>query len=394
MKRIAFTLIGGKSWVGGYNYQVNLLSSLALYEKERIQACLFLGVDVDDDILNRFKQIAGLEIAQSAIFNTKNTKVRLLKALICGNDSDALKIFTEHKIDVVFEVANFYGWRFPIPAIAWIPDFQHLHLSYLFSKFAYCKRELGFYAQIFSRRYIMLSSEDARKSCEHFYPKSIGKTFVVKFAVSAQVIEVDAKPILALYKLPKHFFFLPNQFWKHKNHKCVIDALKIARDGGQNFVVAVSGMQLDTRDETYFPSLKKLIEENKLEQNFRLLGVIPYQHIQVLMSQCSALINPSKFEGWSTTVEEAKSLGVPMILSSLAVHKEQALDNAYYFDADSPMDLAKVLQKFRVVKDSKKSILQEKALQNALNRVASFAKDFVNLAYLASSSIAIKKIKN
>lgn len=153
-------------------------------------------------------------------------------------------------------------------------------------------------------------------------------------------------------------------------------------------------MQLDTRDETYFPSLKKLIEENKLEQNFRLLGVIPYQHIQVLMSQCSALINPSKFEGWSTTVEEAKSLGVPMILSSLAVHKEQALDNAYYFDADSPMDLAKVLQKFRVVKDSKKSILQEKALQNALNRVASFAKDFVNLAYLASSSIAIKKIKN
>ena len=113
MKRIAFTLIGGKSWVGGYNYQVNLLSSLALYEKERIQACLFLGADVDDDVLNRFKQIAGLEIAQSAIFNTKNTKVRLLKALICGNDSEALKIFTEHKIDVVFEVANFYGWRFP-----------------------------------------------------------------------------------------------------------------------------------------------------------------------------------------------------------------------------------------------------------------------------------------
>ncbi len=40
---------------------------------------------------------------------------------------------------------------------------------------------------------------------------------------------------------------------------------------------------------------------------------------------CStALINPSQFEGWSTTVEEAKSLGVKMLLSDLEVHKEQA----------------------------------------------------------------------
>ena len=394
LKRIAFTLIGGKLWVGGYNYQVNLLSVLAIHEKERIQAFLFLGNDADNDILNRFTQIIGLEVIQSDIFNAKNTKVRLLKALIWGNDSAALKIFSNHKIDVVFEAANFYGWRFPIPVIAWIPDFQHRYLSYLFSKYAYWKRELGFYAQILGGRYIMLSSEDARKDCEYFYKKSIGKTSVVKFATSAKVIQVDTKPILALYNLPEHFFFLPNQFWKHKNHKCVIDALKIARDKGHHLVVAVSGKQFDPRDSNHFPSLKKLIAENQLEQSFILLGVIPYQHIQVLMSQCLALINPSKFEGWSTTVEEAKSLGVPMILSSLAVHKEQASDNADYFDVDSPIELFNILLKFKIMKDLHKSILQENSLQNALNPVTKFAKEFVNLAYLTCSSFDLKKNKN
>jgi glycosyltransferase involved in cell wall biosynthesis len=42
------------------------------------------------------------------------------------------------------------------------------------------------------------------------------------------------------------------------------------------------------------------------------------------MRASTALINPSLFEGWSTTVEEAKSTGTPMILSDLGVHREQA----------------------------------------------------------------------
>ena len=48
----------------------------------------------------------------------------------------------------------------------------------------------------------------------------------------------------------------------------------------------------------------------------------------------SALINPSRSEGWSTTVEEAKSFGVPMILSDIDVHREQTGGTARYFGAE------------------------------------------------------------
>lgn len=33
-------------------------------------------------------------------------------------------------------------------------------------------------------------------------------------------------------------------------------------------------------------------------------------------------VNPSFYEGWSTTVEEAKSIGVPLLLSDIPVHRE------------------------------------------------------------------------
>jgi glycosyltransferase involved in cell wall biosynthesis len=58
-----------------------------------------------------------------------------------------------------------------------------------------------------------------------------------------------------------------------------------------------------------------------------------------------AVVNPSLFEGWSTTVEEARALGVPMVLSDLPVHKEQAEGIAHFFDRTSAASLANALIK-------------------------------------------------
>lgn len=383
MKNIAFTLIGGHAWVGGYNYQVNLLNALINYEKTRIQPWLFLGADVDKEILSRFKKIEGLKIVQSDTFNKKNKLVRLVKSIFFGRDSAALKLFAEHQIDVVFETACFYGWRFPIPAIAWIPDMQHRQLRHLFSFSSYWKREIGFRFQMFSGRNIMLSSEDARQDFELFYPNSAGKTHVVRFAIPAEASQLDSRQVANQYELPERFFFLPNQFWQHKNHTCVIQALSIAKKRGNEVIVATSGQQYDGRDEMYFPQLKNLVESLGLASNFRMLGVIPYQHVVALMLSSSALINPSKFEGWSTTVEEAKSLGVKMLLSDLKVHKEQAGEFANFFSPNSPEDLAELLINFKPLPDKERLALQLKARELSSCRVAEYAKTFTDLVEFA-----------
>jgi glycosyltransferase involved in cell wall biosynthesis len=384
LNNVAFTLIGGYAWFGGYNYQVNLIKALLNYQHTRVNTFLFLGEDTDKRIVDRFKEINGLHIIQSPIFDEKLKSSRLFKAIFFGKDSQALNIFSSYQIDVVFEVANFYGWRFPIPSIAWIPDLQHRQMKHLFSFFGYWKRELGFQFQLRSGRKMMFSSEDAKITFERFYPESLGKTHVARFVIPTQECQEDIVKIRGTYKVPHQFFFLPNQFWKHKNHECVIRALANAKEKGHEIVVVSTGQKSDIRDALYFPKIESLVKELGLVDNFIMLGVIPYQHIIGLMQSCDALINPSLFEGWSTTVEEAKALGVKMILSDISVHREQAVDSTDFFDPNDSNTLAQLLINFQFSSDNEKKARLEQAKINSNFKVAAFANTFANIVETCS----------
>src|SRR5262249_9754797 len=75
------------------------------------------------------------------------------------------------------------------------------------------------------------------------------------------------------------------------------------------------------------------------------LGEIPSRHVALLMRASVATVNPSLFEGWSTTVEEAKSLGVRTVVSDLAVHREQLGADAEFFDPHDVAAIAASLEK-------------------------------------------------
>lgn len=373
--------------MGGLNYQKNLLNALLENQSARITPVLFLGEDVELSALQVYNQISGLKIVRSSIFNRENKLSRLMKSLLLGIDYQAIDIFKEHNIDVVFESATFYGWRFPLKMLAWIPDLQHLRLKQYFGFFAFCKREIGFRMQLLGNRFILLSSEDAKKDFQLFYKVSPQKLFVARFAVPVQLHEFDADSVIARYDLPAHFFYLPNQFWRHKNHECVIRALASAKQSGQSLTVAVTGNTNDPRDPNYYPDLMKLAKTLDIEENFRVLGLIPYHDVQALMLSCVALINPSRFEGWSTTVEEAKALNIAMILSDINVHREQAGVNALFFNVDDPECLANILidcvnQHHLNVRDSQKDDVAGKSQKN----MAHFAECFTDIIYKVAES--------
>lgn len=375
--RVAFNLIDSARWTGGYNYLFNLFRAIQHYEAEHITPILFCGEDADENDVRPFLEAGSIEVVRSCIFNAHRKSSNIFRALLLGVDSDALQLFRQHKIDVAFENATFYGRRFPIPAVAWLPDFQHRHLRDQFGFRAYWRRELGFRAQVSSGRMIMLSSEDARKDCEHFYRRAIGHTAVVRFATSipADLIEASPEKAMREYQLPPPFFYLPNQFWKHKNHMVVIEALGLLKQQGFDAVVAVSGNPLDPRHPGFVGQLNSRIESLGLRDNFRILGLVPRGHVISLLRTCAALINPSFFEGWSSTVEEARVLGVPMLLSDIAVHREQMENAATYFHADDAEGLAAKLREIALASPPLTLAREPHAQSN--EKVRRFARDFV-----------------
>jgi glycosyltransferase involved in cell wall biosynthesis len=378
--RVAFTLISGANWLGtgGYNYLVNLSQVLSAYAQDRVQMVLFVGNDTVAANVEPFAAISGVQVVRVSAFNDVRRNRRLRQALLIGCDRAAARAFREHRIDVVFECAQFYGWRFPFPCVAWITDFQHRHLPELFSLRAYWKRDLGFRAQILSRRQVMLSSEDSRSDCEGFFPQSVGRTSVVRSAMLPPALsDLDGDRAIALsYQLPERYFYLPNQFWKHKNHRTVIEALRILQRKGYNTVVAASGRAEDYRHPEHFAGLEAWVSAYGLTHNFRFLGIVPRPHVFALMRACTALINPSLSEGWSTTVEEGKSLGVPMLLSDLRVHREQAGNCACYFRAEAAGHLASLMARHEDLPAPSRLDREKEAIAASQSRVRQFAVDF------------------
>ena len=85
-----------------------------------------------------------------------------------------------------------------------------------------------------------------------------------------------------------------------------------------------------------------------------------------LLYHSIALINPSKSEGWSNTVEQAKSMSKNIIISNIKVHKEQANKNTKMFEPDDYINLYKILNKeySKYLKKKKIKIIILKKIKN------------------------------
>jgi glycosyltransferase involved in cell wall biosynthesis len=342
--RIALPPIGGVQWLGGQNYLRNLAKALLEFVPHRVTPVLFVDPDYAPAMVAELEQ-AGVEIVRDPYFSPARQGRRIVRALITGRDAGALRRYRAQRIDCVFESANYHGWRFGMPTLAWFPDFQHRHLPHLFSRQARLRREAGFRAAIARSEHLLLSSRDAEADLRRYYSNYGATAHVVPFAVPVPppATAESVSRVRRQYDLPERWFHLPNQFWRHKNHAVVVEAVQIAAREMPDICVCCTGSAVDIRDPGYFEGLMTGIAARGLQAHFISLGIVPHADVHALMQGSIALINPSLFEGWSTVVEEAKASGTPMILSSINVHREQAGESARYFDPAAPEELAAIL---------------------------------------------------
>jgi glycosyltransferase involved in cell wall biosynthesis len=264
-----------------------------------------------------------------------------------------------------------------------MPDFQHRMMPEFFTRAGWLKRETGFQVQIRSGRYVMVSSDDSRAACEALYPSVRGKVRTVRFAVPPPrtFSPGEIAALKAHYGLPEKFFLMPNQYWAHKNHRTVIGALAILAKRGVRPVVFASGNQDDPRNPNHFRMLEGLVRREGLLDQFKMPGLVPVDDLHGLMAGCEAVVNPSLFEGWSTTVEEARSAGVPLILSDIAVHREQAAQEGVFFRRLDAADLADALEAHASVAPTERAARAVRASTDAHRRVKAFADDFIGLVH-------------
>ena len=71
--------------------------------------------------------------------------------------------------------------------------------------------------------------------------------------------------------------------------------------------------------------------------------MLRFDDLASLMRTAAVVIQPSRFEGWSSVVQDCKALGRPLLCSDIPVHREQAKDALGFFPCDSATLLAEIL---------------------------------------------------
>ncbi|GAB7081065.1 glycosyltransferase family 4 protein [Megalodesulfovibrio paquesii] len=362
MIRVAWMVPNNPGWIGGLNYFVNLGEALLQLPERRIQPVILGHTQGLPEPLAHFP---------TAIFPAPRR--RLLGRLWREVDERFLHrgyYYTTQLLrqDIqLFSHGAVLGRHSALPALYWLPDFQHHHLPHLFTAEDLqhrrkIERNVAAHAQG-----VLLSSEDARQDFLKLHPEAEAKTHVLRFVAHSPPAHTlpDAAQVLAAHGIDEPFFHVPNQLWAHKNHAVVVEALQLlAREtpGGKPPLVLSTGSAQDYRNPEFFPALQARVAEAGLADRFRFLGLLPYPEVAVLMRQAVALINPSLFEGWSTTVEEGKSLGKRLLLSNLPVHREQAPARGSYFDPHTPAELAALMRQTLATYDP---AIEQRALAEA-----------------------------
>jgi len=349
MIRVGFWYDYGLVYAGGLNYFRNLLHAVHEAQPRDVQTVLFIGKDIPATLEKELGRITELVKLDLLTRGTAHWFVHRSLYRSIGSQVLVERILRRHRIDVVSHPSMVDTLSGDFKLISWIADFQYLHLPGLFPGLDFDKRGRQIRAIHAHSDAVVLSSQDARRD----FSSVVGNdrpehTYVLPFVSQPHASSTTPQTFQALldkYRLPARYFLLPNQFWEHKNHRVAFVAVALLKKANIDVTLVCTGWIKDPRRPSSVPVQSlSLLEQEGLQQNVRLLGSIDYADVIGLMRGTVAVVNPSLFEGWSSSVEEAKSIGKPVIVSDIAVHREQSHPKAHYFVPTDAEQLAALLK--------------------------------------------------
>lgn len=271
----------------------------------------------------------------------------LRHAVRLRDESNLFRVAEEQRLSVLLPVFDVPNWKLKVATIGWIPDFQHLYLPQYFSE-AEKQKRLDSMRRLAKRaRIMMLSSMTSAQHFSDVMPEFTGKVRVLPFPslLAFEQIPETGAGSRERFNVPAKFALVANQFWAHKNHLVVVEAVKQLMQRGMDIHVVMTGLPLDNRDPANqtMSDIFQAIARAGAGSRITILGQVSYPELMDLMRTAAVVLQPSRFEGWSTVVQDAKALGRPLICSDIAVHREQAPGALAFFPVDDAGALADAL---------------------------------------------------
>jgi glycosyltransferase involved in cell wall biosynthesis len=272
------------------------------------------------------------------------------------------KLFNKEHIDILW-IPGPFEFDSPVPYIFTVWDIGHRVIPCfpeVSSDGEWESREHLYKKMLYKASYIITGNETGKKEILENYPMNPEKIRTVSFPNPMKIANIlyDFRPSIRI-EMP--YIFYPAQFWPHKNHISLIEAVKYLHENNYKIHCYLSGS-----DKGNMVYIENMIKEYNLEKYIHVTGFVDDNTLVYLYKNALALTYVSLLGPNNLPPIEAVSLGCPVIISNISGHIEQMGDAALAVDATDPTAIGNMViellsnAKFRDALITKGNILAEK----------------------------------
>jgi glycosyltransferase involved in cell wall biosynthesis len=245
----------------------------------------------------------------------------------------------------------FSAMDFGLPSVVNLHDLQHLHFPEYFrpSDIEARNHLYGLAAGLADA--VIASSDFVRDDIVERMQVAPRKVFVVpvtwNVAVEAGLASFSVEAARQHYHLPDTYAIFPAQFWLHKNHARLVEALRIVRERlpGHDLKLVFTGY----RGHSGWPAVQEAMTRHGMGDHVLCLDHVPVEHLAALYRGAVFCVMPSTFEASSYPVIEAQVLGCPAMCSNVTSLPELMRDGAgLLFNPFDAVDIAEQMVRWLV----------------------------------------------
>ena len=230
-----------------------------------------------------------------------------------------------------------YAFRAPLPTLGTVHDLMHRYepsFPEVSEDGEFARREFHFGETCRWANGVLVDSSLGKQQLRESYGIEEGRVFVLPFIPPRYIFEyTDASDARfeSRYFVPRKFFFYPAQFYRHKNHRGLVEAISLMREQYPDVRLVLVG----SKERNGFADVMSLVKEKGLEEHVLFMGYVPDADIPGFYKRARALVMPTFFGPTNIPPLEAFALGCPVATSRIYGIPDQLGDAALLFDPRS-----------------------------------------------------------
>jgi glycosyltransferase involved in cell wall biosynthesis len=239
----------------------------------------------------------------------------------------------------IFPAQDAMSYQFEGKSIGTIHDLMHRYersFPEVGSWLRYRMREHRFRGIAEGCMAILVDSDLGRRHVMDCYGTSGGKIHVLPYVHPSYVRTSSTRVDFDVhYNLPVKFLYYPAQFWPHKNHKTLLEAIGIVASSHPDIALVLTGAKRHA-----FEYVRDAAVAFGVSERVKFVGHVRDSDIRGFYERARALVMPTFFGPTNIPPLEANALGCPVLVSDVYAMRDQLGDAALYFNPASAQDMA------------------------------------------------------